>query len=146
MKPHLFLLSAALLAACGTTGPASSPSPEAELTALMNQWAQARVDADIAFLECFYGAELRLNQMNGGVASRAEDIAAFANGMIKPEYVRDTELSVNVYGDAAIVTGHESVKGVAFGVPGEMSMRVTNVLVRRDGRWQLVHHQSTAMR
>jgi ketosteroid isomerase-like protein len=111
----------------------------------MNQWAQARVDADVAFLERFYGAELRLNQMNGGVASRAEDIAAFANGMIKPEYIRDTELAVNVYGDTALVTGVESLKGVAFGVPGEMSLRVTNVLVHRDGRWQLVHHQSTAV-
>jgi ketosteroid isomerase-like protein len=52
-------------------------------------------------------------------------------------------MDVSAYGDTAIVTGVENLKGVAGGVPGEMALRFTNVFVRRDGRWQLVLHHST---
>ncbi len=138
---QLAAAAAALLLA--TAAPAQQSDAEAELTALMDQWAAARVAGDVAFLERFYGEELTLNQMNGAVATRAQDIDAFASGVIKPEYIRDTDLTIKVYGDTAVVTGIESLKGTAGGVPGEMSLRVTNVLTMRDGEWRLVLHHST---
>lgn len=132
---------------------AAAPPPDAaaegELRKLHEQWARARIDGNVAFLENFYGEELKLNVMDGTVATRSQDIALFDRAgkdpsqVIIPEFLQDDELSFAVYGDTAVVTGIESLRGRAMGHYGEMSLRFTNVLVRREGRWQLVHHQST---
>lgn len=144
-----------LLAGCAShrvATPASNAAAERELRALHEQWAQARIDGDVAFLERFYGLELRLNVMSGDVTTRAQDIALFdregkeASEVIIPEYIHDDDVGVAVYGDTAVVTGIENLRGRAMGHYGDMALRFTNVLVRRDGRWQLVHHQSTPMR
>lgn len=142
LVPALAMAAALLAAACAHQAP-ERPGAAKELIALHAQWADARVRGDTAFLERFYGQELRIQAANGDVVERGDDIARFAARDIKPEYIRDTELRVLDYGDAAVVTGIESLKGAYRGVPGEMALRFTNVLVRRDGRWQLVAHQST---
>lgn len=97
---------------------------------------------DAAFLKRFYGEELKIGQMNGGLVEAKADIALFAAREIKPEYIRDTDLTVTLYGDTAVVSTIESLKGSYRGVAGQMSLRMLNVLVHRDGRWQLVASQS----
>jgi ketosteroid isomerase-like protein len=52
-------------------------------------------------------------------------------------------MKISVYGDSAVLTGVEHLKGTYKGVFGEGAIRFTNVFVRRDGRWQLVAHQGT---
>jgi ketosteroid isomerase-like protein len=86
--------------------------------------------------------------MDGAVATRAEDIAMFKEGRIKPEFVRDQDMNVSIYGDVAVVTGVENVGGTYPAGPlkgqrAELSLRFANVFVHRDGRWQLVLHQGT---
>jgi len=131
------------------TTPTSGSQAERELRTLHEQWARARIDGDVIFLERFYGRELQLNVMNGDVTTRAQDIALFdregkdPSQIIIPEFLQDDDVTVALYGETAVVTGVESLRGRAMGRYGEMALRFTNVLVRRDGRWQLVHHQST---
>lgn len=116
---------------------------EKELIRLQNEWATARIKGDVAFLENLYAKEFRITAMNGAVVERDADIAAFASREMKPEYIRDEDMKVSVYGDAAVVTGIENLKGTYKGRPGEAALRFTNVFVRRDGRWQLVAAQFT---
>ena len=130
--------------ACATM-PIEPAGAEAELRALEIQWAQARVDNDTVFLERFYAPELKLQNNDGSVIAREDDIALFAAHRIKPEYIHDTDIRVMVYGDSAVMTGIESLKGTYNGHPGEMSLRFTNVFIHRDGRWQLAAHQSTTI-
>jgi ketosteroid isomerase-like protein len=131
------------------TASADPAQTEKELLALHDAWGEARIKGDVAFLETFYGQELRLNVMDGGVVQRKDDIALFDRAgksdlqVIKPDYIKDVDMTVMTYGNTAVVTGIENLKGTAMGNYGEMALRFTNVLVRRDGRWQLVHHQST---
>jgi ketosteroid isomerase-like protein len=66
-----------------------------------------------------------------------------AHQSASPQYIRHVDLKVTRYGETAVVTGVENLKGTYKGRPGEMALRFTNTLVRRDGRWQLVAHQST---
>lgn len=138
-------VAAALFAAPGTAR-AQAGSAEAEIVALIHQWADARVKGDAAFLERFYARELRIGQMSGGLVDRKDDIALFAARRIKPEYIRDTDLGVTVYGETAVVSCIEHLKGTYDGRPGEMALRMLNVLARRDGRWQLVASQSALIR
>lgn len=129
------------------TAHAQSPDPaEAELIGLQHAWAAARVAGDTAFLETLYAKEFRITTKGGDVVERDADIALFATRTIKPEYIRDDDMRVARYGETALVTGVENLKGTYNGVPGEMALRFMNVYVRRDGRWQMVAHQSTQVR
>lgn len=125
--------------------PASAKTDgKAQVAGLIGQWANARVKGDTAFLERFYGAELRLNQMNGGIVERKDDIALFAARLIKPEFIHDVDVDIHLYGNTAVASWIENLRGSYRGGPvGELSLRMLNVLVRRDGRWQLVASQST---
>lgn len=98
---------AVLLLVVASPAGAQAGGAEAEITGLINQWAAARVNGDTAFLERFYAAELRIGQMNGGLVDRRDDIAMFAARRIKPEYIRNTDVRVSVFGDTAIVSDVE---------------------------------------
>jgi len=126
----------------------STSEAEKELLTIQEEWAEARVKPDIAYLEQLYAKEFRVQNIAGAVNSREDDISMFREGRIKPQYVRDVDLNVTLYGETAVVTGIENVGGVAKTGPfkdqfAEFSIRFTNVFVRRDGRWQLVIHQGT---
>jgi ketosteroid isomerase-like protein len=116
---------------------------EKELVRLQNEWAAARVARDVDFLERLYAREFRITAMNGTIVERDDDIARFASGALKPESIIDEDLKVSVYGDVAVVTGRENMRGPYQGRSIELSVLFTNVFVRRDGRWQLVTHHST---
>jgi len=80
--------------------------------------------------------------MDGKVQSRAADIALFATGTIKPKFIDQGPLDIAMYGSTGVVTGVDHLGGVAFGRYGEMYLRFTDVLVKRNGRWQLVVQQT----
>jgi ketosteroid isomerase-like protein len=113
------------------------------LIKLQNEWATARIKGDVAFLERLYAKEFRITAMDGSVVDRARDIDVFASGEMKPQAINDEDMKVAVYGETAIVTGIEDVKGTYKGNYGEFALRFTNVFIRRDGRWQMVTHHST---
>lgn len=153
MKKFVVAICAAGVAVLGLIFlmPSVAQSPgetERELLAIQKQWADARVKPDIAYLERLYAKEFRVHTMYGSVASREDDIAMFREGKIKPDFVRDEDMNVSVYGEVGIVTGIENVGGTYPSGPlkgqyGELSMRFTTIFVRRDGRWQLVLAQGT---
>lgn len=119
---------------------------EDELKRLEENWAAARVARDAKFLELFYAPELQLYVADGSMVPRDVDIALFANNEIRPEYIRLEDLKVMVFGDTATVAGIEHLKGTYKGNPGKMALRFADVLVRRNGKWQLVLRQSTKIR
>ena len=149
------LVPLALLAACTPTAPAApaaardAAQTEKDMAALHEEWGAARIKGDTAFLEKFYGQELRFQVMDGSVNDRKADIDMFERvaredpDTINPEYIKDVDMRVLPYGDTVVVTGVENLKGSYKGIHSEMALRFTNVLVWRDGRWQLVSHQST---
>jgi ketosteroid isomerase-like protein len=121
---------------------AATPA-EAELLTIQDQWAKARVDRNVAFLERLYAKEFWITSMQGSVVTRSEDIGVFASGDMRPEIVADDDMKVTVYDGFAVVTGREHVKGTYKGMAGDFQLRFTNVYVRRDGRWQMITHHST---
>jgi uncharacterized protein (TIGR02246 family) len=116
---------------------------ERQVIQLEDQWREARMKGDTGFLERFYAPDLKLQTADGRVVDRNEDIALFASGDIKPEFIVHHDLKVRVSEDTAIVTGVDHLKGTYKGNPGEMWLRFTDVLVRRGDAWLLVAHQST---
>jgi hypothetical protein len=69
--------------------------------------------------------------------TNAEQLAGRVDSGIGSE--RPGELSVRVFGDAAIITGRNTITGVQRARTARI--RFTDVFVRRDGRWQAVGAQ-----
>ncbi|MEG3164712.1 nuclear transport factor 2 family protein [Sphingomonas sp. PB2P19] len=132
-------LTSSISALAQTTDAARQAITKAE-----DAWRKARIAGDTAFLERFYAAEGRIQGMDGKVQSRTADIALFATGKIKPKFINHGPLEIATYGNMAVVTGVDHLGGTAFGRYGEMYLRFTDVLVKRDGRWQLVVQQATS--
>ena len=95
-----------------------------------------RIDTDARILERFYAKEARIQNIDGSVVTKMDDVAIFASGRIKPEFIDRGPLDVTTYGSTAVVTGADHLGGTVFGHYGEMYLRFTDILVRRDGRWQ----------
>ena len=129
--------------------------------ALTNRTAQATADAQVrkaqdelidAYLRRDVGALDRLladeytfvNDDAGGVADKKQILASFGSGGDRTitSYQRQDD-RVRLYGDVAVLTyryqSTESYEGQKSG--GDY--RVTRLLVKRDGRWQMVRGQET---
>jgi len=117
-----------------------------EIIKLEDDWRTARIKGDVAFLEKFYAKELRITGSDGSIIERNSDIALFASGQVKPDYIKYEDLKVSVYCDGVVVvTGLDRLRGTYKGQSGEIVSRFTDILVRRDGRWQLVSTQATVV-
>lgn len=115
-----------------------------EIVQAEDAWRQARIYGDIAFLERFYAKEARIQGMDSKMLTHDAGIAMFKTGQIKPKFITHGPLDIATFGKVAVVTGVDHLGGTAFGHYGEMFLRFTDVLVKRDGRWQLVVQQATS--
>ena len=121
----------------------TSPADEATFRKLQSDWAEARKNQDVPFLERFYATEFTVGDMNGAESTREQDINMFRSKILKPAVITDTETVIHRYGEAALVTGVEHLEGTYAGHAGAFDLRFANTYVFRDGRWQLVRHQAT---
>jgi ketosteroid isomerase-like protein len=131
-----------VLALTDSSAMAEPTDNEQTFLKLQHDWAEARKNADMRFLESFYAKEFTVGSMTGGESTRAQDIAMFSSGDLKPAVIEDTEMHVSMYGETAMVTGLEHLEGTYRGNSGKFDLRFTNVFVYRDGRWQIVRHQA----
>jgi ketosteroid isomerase-like protein len=131
-----------VLPVLGFAAEPDSNTNEQTFLKLQHDWAEARKKADMRFLENFYAKEFTVGVMTGGESTRAQDLAMFSTGDLKPSVIDDSEMHVSIYGETAMVTGLEHLEGSYRGHSGAFDLRFTNVFVHRDGRWQIVRHQA----
>src|SRR5262249_12028464 len=79
----------------------------------------------------------------GQLRTRADNLHDIASGQLKLRAVKYDSVTVQVYGDVAVVRGIADNSGTFLGMPFSGRLRFTRVLVRRDGRWQAVAMQHT---
>jgi ketosteroid isomerase-like protein len=106
---------------------------------LENEWAEAWVKHDIAFFERIEADDYTWTSPSGEVWAKARDLA-FVRSLSSGEgtslsYVSD-EVKVRIYGDAAVVTGRDTVKKTKDGQDVSHQERWTDTWIKRDGRWQ----------
>lgn len=74
-------------------------------------------------------------------SSRVQDLQMFSSGDLKPAVITDSQIKVNIYREAAMVTGLTILReptGSRWSVQSPLCE-----LRLRDGRWQIVRHQAT---
>jgi hypothetical protein len=121
-------------------GPSATPEHvRREIMAVEERIGQANFDCDYKFFASVEAPEFIFTTAAGGVVTRAEDLAGEkdcrpSKGTYRLDDVRIMTLdSVVVFNALATTTTTK-----ASGERVARTQRFTDVLVRRDGRWQLV--------
>ena len=116
---------------------------EQELRQLTDQSIAALKGKDTAALERIWADDLIFTTPRGAVQTKAQRLADIQSGATRFDSLETTDLAVRVYGDTAVMNGLTTVKGQYSGQEASGQYRVTQMLVRRDGRWQIVALQMT---
>jgi ketosteroid isomerase-like protein len=122
---------------------AMSGSAEQELKQLTDQSIAALKGKDATALERIWADELIFTNPRGDVQTKAQRLADIQSGATRFDSLETRDLAVRVYGDTAVMNGLTTVKGQYSGQETSGQYRVTQVLVRRGGRWQIVALQMT---
>ena len=123
-------------------GPATA---EDSVRALEEARGQALIHADTAALSSMVAPDFTEVSRLGTLRTRADNIRDIASGDLKLLTIRYDSLTVRIYGDVAVLQGIADNTGTFHGFPFRGKIRYTRVFVRRDGRWQAVTMQQTAM-
>jgi len=82
--------------------------------------------------------------ITGKVITKAQALEMCQTPRPPNEDHRVDELSVRAFGDAAVVTGRTTVT-TSGANPSTLTLRFTDVFVRRAGRWQVVASHATRL-
>ena len=121
----------------------SQTNVEQEVIQVENRRFQAMVDADTDALESILADELTYTHTSAVLDTKESFIRRLASGTLNYESVAPSNMQVRSYGDTAVVTGNAEVQVSNSSNRTSFSLRFTDVLVQRDGRWQVVAWQST---
>jgi hypothetical protein len=112
-----------------------------ELIALSNELVGAVHEHDRERLELLLADEFTLNGAAGEL-----DREAFLEAASGPYEIDDwsyEEIDPEIYGDTAVVVSRYRQTGRLAGRDLSHRMHVTDIWVRRDGRWQVVRRHAT---
>ena len=139
----LVVLVLAIAVQAQTPAQTKSGGVEQELIKLENEWADAWVKRDVAFFDRIIADDYTWTSPWGEVWTKAQDLALLKSrqDVIKSWLLAD--MKVRVYGDAAVVTGRNTVKETYKGEDVSGQNRWTHTWVKRAGRWQCVAAHSS---
>lgn len=143
------LSSFTLVCALASTLAAAQTPPqtqdERELARLETVWNEAHEHGDADALDRLWADDLQVAVPKMTVMSKAEALRFARSGKMKFERYRTSDLTIRVYGDAAVVAGRMQRTRTLNGRQIDDDWRFTKVSVRRAGRWRVVaFHASEA--
>ena len=104
--------------------------------------SEAIMKGDTKFIDHHTADDYVVIDPVGSVWTKAQNLEHLKSN-VKFESIKDSDVKVHFYGDAAVITGLADVKGKTktHDISGEV--RWTRVYVMRDSRWQCVLEQLT---
>jgi len=115
---------------------------EAEFAKIENQWAEADKSKDAVALGLLLANDWTYLGPFGS-ETKAQHLAALQAGTDKLESITLMDMKVRVYGNTAVVTGHEHEKSSSGGKDTSGDYMWTDVFVNRQGHWLAVNSQDT---
>jgi ketosteroid isomerase-like protein len=139
MKRIAFAVSVAVLVfGVAVLAQTQSESVEQELLKLEQQWTDALVKPDLAFLDRIKADDYTFTDHEGSVWTKAQSLALLKSGEDVISSCVADEMKARVYGDAAVVTGRNTTKETFKGKDISGQYRWTDTWVKHAGRWQCV--------
>jgi len=146
MKPLLCCLALTLCAALAQSPNAASSSDGNNLIALERMWNQAQVSLDASAVANMIGDRFVDTEYDGEFSNRGKFLADFADPQYKPSLMNIDDVKVEMYPNAAVVTGKYHIKGVYGTKPYEHFGRFTDTWIQQDGKWLCVASHSSLLK
>jgi len=122
-----------------------SPQERAVLDALA-EYKQAVLASDTFALKRIWTDDYNFINTRGVLVTRAQRLANFASGATDIAVIdNERETTISVYGDMAVVQNLSTLRGQFSGQPADTDLRGMFVWIHRDGRWQLITNELTAV-
>jgi ketosteroid isomerase-like protein len=116
----------------------------ARLREIQQELAEAWATRDRATIERLIAPDWVVTHIAGQRLTRTEVFEMmFGSDVTQTEPSTVDEVDVRVFGDAAVVTGRTRARGTQSGVPYDITLRFTDVFMRRAGQWQAVASHAT---
>jgi len=115
-----------------------SGSAEQELIKLELGWSDALVKHDWAFIDRAAADDFTWTDLEGITWTKAQSLSSLRSGEDVITSLVTDDMKVRIYGDAAVVTGRNTVKEMLKGKDISGQYRWTDAWVKKDGRWQCV--------
>ncbi len=124
--------------------PSAQAGSAGELIDLQHSWMDAWRRRDRDALEKILAPEFTLTSARSDRLMMREEWLAAAMTRATNESFHYEDFVINEFGDAAVVRSRMSQQASVDGQPWDGTFMLTDVWIRRDGRWQVVaRHSST---
>jgi ketosteroid isomerase-like protein len=120
-------------------------STEAELNRLEDLRYESMKNADAEMMAKLFADDMVYQTLQGVTYDKPGYIALFKSGEVKINSFRRENSRVKFYGDTATVMANAYLDATFKGESRQIALFYLNVWAKRDGRWQLVARQSTAL-
>ncbi len=142
-RPPSWMLAAVFLAAAAPVDAQSPRSTRETLIALERSWNDAVYTGDVDVIDGLLADEFRGTYDDGSRGDKARELELVANFNQAVISAVQDDFRVAIYGDTAVVWFTLHLVGLRQGQEAELTLRYTDVWIRRDGRWQCVSAHST---
>ncbi|HEU4389840.1 MAG TPA: nuclear transport factor 2 family protein [Blastocatellia bacterium] len=115
-----------------------------EIARLEDAWNQAHVRGDADALDRLWADELVVTVAGMPLMNKADSIAIWRSGKMKFQKYETSDVRINVFDNAAVVTGRVQRSRLINGRIAEDDWRFTKMYIRRAGRWQVVAWHASA--
>jgi len=118
---------------------------EIQIRQLERAWNQAEMKQEIGAVDNLVADTLVYTDYDGTFMNKKEYMKWIVNPEQKADHLFDEGMSVQIYGNAAVVTGVYRESGTNKGKPYTIRSRYTDTWVKRNNLWQCVASHSTLM-
>jgi ketosteroid isomerase-like protein len=126
-------------------GQTTGQNVEQEIRRLDGEIGRAIVGRDIAILDALVSSGYTHTNPLGEVFSKEQIAGAIQSGTLDVESYDTDDVTVHVFGDAAVVTGRAKVKGRLREQDITGQYRYTRTYVKQGGGWQVAATQLTGI-
>ena len=113
------------------------------ILALEGAWNQAELHHDANAVAAIMADSFISVDHHGKLLNKSQYLADLKDVSFKPEEISNSETTVYLYGDVAIVSSVYRTKGTDNGKPFVHRGRFTDTWIKRNGKWQCVADHET---
>jgi ketosteroid isomerase-like protein len=121
----------------------SAGSDEIRIKQLERAWNQAEAKQEVKEVSSLLADTLVYTDYDGSFMNKSEYMKWVVAPQQKADHIYDEGLSVQMYGDAAVVTGIYRETGTNKGKPYVIRSRFTDTWIKRNDAWLCVASHST---
>jgi len=118
-------------------------SDKSLVLALEGAWNQAELHHDATAAAAIMADTFISVDHHGKLVNKSQYLADLKDTSFNPEEISNSDTSVYIYGDTAIVTSAYRTKGTDSGKSFVHHGRFTDTWIKRNGKWQCIADQET---